>query len=211
MLASLLCVVAAYLLGCMSFAILTSWLFRLPDPRTYGSGNPGATNVLRSGKRAAALVTLIGDAGKGWVAVMLASRIAPLLGFGAETVAACGVAVFLGHLYPMFFGFKGGKGVATAFGVLLGLSLWLALVALGVFAVVLLVWRYVSLASVAAAIAAAVAAVMLFGWYAYAIAVIVLVVLIIWRHRANLQRLAAGTENKIAAARSAIPPSGPAT
>jgi acyl phosphate:glycerol-3-phosphate acyltransferase len=210
MLVSLVCIVAAYLIGCISFAILASWVFRLPDPRTYGSGNPGATNVLRSGKKAAALFTLIGDIGKGWLAVLLASRLAPSFGFGSGTVAACALAVFLGHLYPVYFGFKGGKGVATALGVLLGLSVWLAVAALAVFTVVLMASRYVSLASVAAGIAAAILSVILFGWTDYATAVIVLVAFVIWRHRSNLQRLIAGTENKLASNRAAMPPSDPA-
>ncbi len=206
MLVSLMCIAVAYLIGCISFAILASWMFRLPDPRTYGSGNPGATNVLRSGRKAAALVTLAGDTAKGWVAVALASRLAPVLGFGSGTIAACAVAVFLGHLYPVYFGFKGGKGVATALGVLLGLSAWLALAALAVFAVVLLACRYVSAASVAAGIAAAAVALVLFGWTEYGIAVIAIVALVIWRHRANVQRLRSGTEHKIFATRDALPP-----
>jgi len=206
MLASLFCIAAAYLIGCISFAILASWMFRLPDPRTYGSGNPGATNVLRSGRKAAALVTLAGDTAKGWIAVALASRLAPLLGFGSGTIAACAVAVFLGHLYPVYFGFKGGKGVATALGVLLGLSVWLALAALAVFAVVLLIGRYVSAASIAGGIAAVGAALALFGWSAYGVAVVAIVALVIWRHRANLQRLASGTERKIFGARATLPP-----
>jgi glycerol-3-phosphate acyltransferase PlsY len=206
MFASLVCIVAAYLIGCISFAILASWMFRLPDPRTYGSGNPGATNVLRSGRKAAALLTLAGDTAKGWIAVALASRLAPVLGFGSGTIAACALAVFLGHLYPVYFGFKGGKGVATALGVLLGLSVWLALAALAVFAVVLLICRYVSAASIAGGIAAVAAALVLFGWSAYGVAVIAIVALVIWRHRANLQRLASGTERKIFGARAALPP-----
>lgn len=206
MLASLVCIIAAYLIGCISFAILASWIFRLPDPRTYGSGNPGATNVLRSGRKAAALVTLAGDTAKGWIAVLLASRLAPVLGFGSATIAACALAVFLGHLYPVYFGFKGGKGVATALGVLLGLSVWLGLAALAVFALVLLAFRYVSAASVAAGIAAVVVALALFGWSAYGVAVVVVVALVIWRHRTNLQRLRRGTESKIFAARSVEPP-----
>jgi glycerol-3-phosphate acyltransferase PlsY len=211
MLASLVCIIAAYLIGCISFAILASWIFRLPDPRTYGSGNPGATNVLRSGRKAAALVTLAGDTAKGWIAVMLATRLAPVLGFGSATIAACALAVFLGHLYPVYFGFKGGKGVATALGVLLGLSVWLALAALAVFALVLLASRYVSAASVAAGIAAVVVALALFGWSAYGVAVVVVVALVIWRHRANLQRLRRGTESKIFAARRVEPPTDPAS
>jgi acyl phosphate:glycerol-3-phosphate acyltransferase len=210
MLVSAVFILAAYLIGCISFAIFASWLFRLPDPRTYGSGNPGATNVLRSGKKAAALLTLLGDIAKGWVAVMLAARLAPTFGLGSATIAACGLAAFLGHLYPVYFGFKGGKGVATALGVLLGFSVWLAVLSLAVFGIVLVVSRYVSLASVAAALAAAVLAVVLFGWSDYATAVIVLVAFVIWRHRSNLERLAAGTESKLASRRAAMPPSDPA-
>jgi len=210
MLASIVCVIAAYLIGCISFAILASSMFRLPDPRTYGSGNPGATNVLRSGKKAAALVTLLGDTAKGWVTVALAERLAPTLGFGPTTIAACALAVLLGHLYPVYFGFKGGKGVATALGVLLGLNVWLGLIALGVFIVVVMLWRYVSLASICAAIAAALVSVATFGWSAYAWAVLAVVAFVIWRHRANVQRLLAGTESKVASTRSAMPPSDPA-
>jgi glycerol-3-phosphate acyltransferase PlsY len=207
MLASFACVLGAYLIGCISFAILASRIFRLPDPRTYGSGNPGATNVLRSGKKAAAIVTLLGDTAKGVIAVLLAAVLAPRLGFGPNTIAACAVAVFLGHLYPVFFGFRGGKGVATALGVLLALSFWLALAALAVFAAALLLWRFVSLASVLAGIAAALTAVAQFGVGPYSCAVAFIVALVIWRHRANLQRLAAGTESKIGGARRAAPPS----
>jgi glycerol-3-phosphate acyltransferase PlsY len=129
---------------------------------------------------------------------------------GSATIAACGLAAFLGHLYPIYFGFKGGKGVATALGVLLGFSVWLALLSLAVFGIVLMVSRYVSLASVAAALAAAILSVVLFGWSDYATAVIVLVSFVIWRHRSNLERLIAGTESKLASRRAAMPPSDPA-
>jgi glycerol-3-phosphate acyltransferase PlsY len=207
MFASFACVLGAYLIGCISFAILASRLFRLPDPRTYGSGNPGATNVLRSGRKGAAIVTLLGDTAKGVVAVLLASYLAPRLGFGANTIAACAMSVFLGHLYPVFFGFRGGKGVATALGVLAALSVWLALGALVVFALALLFWRFVSLASVLAAIAAAFISVAQFGVHPYSVAVLFISALAIWRHRANLQRLATGTESKIGNARRAVPPS----
>lgn len=107
-------VLLAYLLGSVSFAVVSSWIFRLPDPRTYGSKNPGATNVLRSGKKAAAILTLLGDAGKGWLAVVLAQYYAPLWGVGDEGIAAVALAVFLGHVFPVFLRFQGGKGVATA-------------------------------------------------------------------------------------------------
>jgi len=206
----LLCVLVAYLIGSISFALLASWLFRLPDPRSYGSGNPGATNVLRSGKKAAAIFTLIGDAAKGLLAVMLAKLLAPSLGLGAGEIAVCGLAAFLGHLYPLYFGFRGGKGVATALGVLLGLNVTLALAALLTFIVVALVSRYVSLASVVAAIVAAALSPWLLGWGQAAIAVITLCGMVVWRHRANMQRLFSGTENRLKSRRRGDPPPGPA-
>ncbi len=192
-----LCVIGAYLIGSVSFAIVASWIFRLPDPRSYGSGNPGATNVLRSGKRAAALCTLLGDVAKGLVAVLLARHFAPLIGFGEATAAACAVAVFLGHLYPLYFRFKGGKGVATAAGILLGLSPCMALVALVVFTAAAVLTRYASLASILAALAAVAASPFLLGWGPDLAAVILIGALVVWRHRANIQRLRSGTEGKL--------------
>jgi acyl phosphate:glycerol-3-phosphate acyltransferase len=203
---SLLCVIAAYLLGSISFAIVASWIFRLPDPRSYGSGNPGATNVLRSGRKAAALVTLAGDAAKGLVAILAARYLAPVLGFGEMTVAACGVAVFLGHLYPVYFGFKGGKGVATALGVLLGLDVFVALVGLAVFAVVIIVARYVSLASVITATVLIVAAPVRLGLTPVAVAIAIIGALVIWRHRGNMARLLSGNERKLSFRSSEPPP-----
>ncbi len=192
-----LCVVGAYLIGSVSFAIVASWVFRLPDPRSYGSGNPGATNVLRSGKRAAALCTLLGDASKGLVAVLLARYFAPRVGFGEVTVAACALAVFLGHLYPLYFRFKGGKGVATAVGILLGLNPGVALVALVVFIAAAVLSRYASLASMLGALAAVVVSPILLGWGPDLTVVILIAALVIWRHRANIQRLQSGTEGKL--------------
>jgi glycerol-3-phosphate acyltransferase PlsY len=206
--ASLLCVVGAYLIGSVSFAIVASWLFRLPDPRSYGSGNPGVANVLRSGKRAAALCTLLGDAAKGLVAVLVARHLAPIFGFGETTVAACALAVVLGHLYPLYFRFKGGKGVSTAAGALLALSLWAALVALAVFVAAAGLFRYVSLASILAALAAVVVSPMLMGWGPDSGAVVLIVALIVWRHRANIQRLQLGTERKLSLRRSNAPRAG---
>ncbi len=205
--ASVLCVLGAYLIGSISFAIVASRIFRLPDPRSYGSGNPGATNVLRSGKRAAALCTLLGDVAKGFVAVALARHLAPVFGFGEATVAACALAVFLGHLYPLYFRFKGGKGVSTALGILLGLSPWMALVALVAFVAVAGLSRYASLASILAALAAVVVSPMFLGWGANSAAVILIAALVIWRHRANIQRLRSGTESKLVLRRSHAPPS----
>jgi acyl phosphate:glycerol-3-phosphate acyltransferase len=203
---SLLCVVAAYLIGSISFAIVASRIFRLPDPRSYGSGNPGATNVLRSGRKAAALVTLLGDATKGLVTILVARHLAPVLGFAEATVAACGVAVFLGHLYPVYFGFKGGKGVATALGVLLGLDVWIALVGLVVFALVAIISRYVSLASVVTATVLIVVALVQLGLTPIAAAIAIIAVLVIWRHRGNMVRLMSGSERKLSFRRSQAPP-----
>jgi len=201
-----LCIVGAYLIGSVSFAIVTSWVFRLPDPRSYGSGNPGATNVLRSGRRAAALCALLGDAAKGLIAVLLARRFAPVIGFGEVTVAACALAVFLGHLYPVYFHFKGGKGVATAFGILLGLNPEVALAALIVFVVVAVLARYASLASILGALTAAVVSPILLDSGPDLAAVIVIAAWVIWRHRANIHRLQSGTESKLHLRRNAAPP-----
>jgi len=203
---NLLAVICGYLIGSISFAVVSSWLFGLPDPRSYGSGNPGATNVLRSGKKAAAAATLIGDATKGAVAVLLARAAAPSLGLSQTAVAAVAVAAFLGHLYPAFFGFKGGKGVATAFGLLVVLSGWVALAAGAAFLGVVLVSRYVSFGSVAAALVAAVMAPLVLGASPAAIAVVSMAVLVIFRHRANIRRLIQGKETKLRLGRSRPPP-----
>src|SRR5258706_15299651 len=140
-------ILTAYLIGSLSFAIIVSRAFGLPDPRSYGSRNPGATNVLRMGKKLAALFTLIGDGGKGWLAVFLAARYAAGYGVDATGVAACAVAVFLGHLFPLFFGFKGGKGVSTAGGILLAIDPWLGLATLATWIVIAVLFRYSSLAA----------------------------------------------------------------
>ena len=206
--ASIICVVGAYLIGSVSFAVLASRIFRLPDPRTYGSGNPGAANVLRSGKLAAALFTLFGDAAKGVAAVLLARLLAPTFGLGPITVALCALAVVLGHLYPVFFGFKGGKGVATSFGALLALSPWAALVAVAVFLLVVALFRYVSLASILAAGAAAAVGPFLLNWGAESAAVLAIAMLVVWRHRANIQRLQHGTESKLNMRRRDAPRTG---
>ena len=203
---SLLCVIAAYLIGSISFAIVASRIFGLPDPRSYGSGNPGATNVLRSGRKAAALVTLLGDAAKGLVTILGVRYLAPALSFAEVTVAACAVAVFLGHLYPVYFRFKGGKGVATALGVLLGLDAWIALVGVAVFALVAVVSRYVSLASVVTAAVLIVVAPVQLGLTPIAAAIAIIAVLVIWRHRGNLARLVSGTESKLGARGNETPP-----
>jgi len=182
-------ILAAYCLGSISFAIVVSGLLRLPDPRSYGSKNPGATNVLRTGRRAAAVLTLAGDAGKGWAAVWLAS-------FFTTEVALAGLAAFLGHLFPVFHRFQGGKGVATAAGVLFGLDWRVGLGAVITWLVIVACLRYSSLASLIAALFAPFAAALLLGWQT-AVIVGVMSVLLFWRHRGNIARLVAGTEPRL--------------
>jgi len=198
----LLAVVAAYLIGSLSFAVIVSRVMGLNDPRTYGSGNPGATNVLRSGSKAAAAVTLLLDAVKGWLPVVLVKWFGADLGLGDGTVALVGLAAFLGHLYPVFFGFVGGKGVATALGVLLGISGWLGLATALTWLIVAVFFRYSSLAALIASVFAPVYYVLCSGlvWDAeppITAAVVVMAMLLIWRHRENIQRLMAGKESKL--------------
>ena len=197
-------VLAAYLVGSLSFAVIVSQLMGLNDPRSYGSKNPGATNVLRSGSKKAAILTLLLDAVKGWLPVALILTFGEPYGLGTGVAAVAGLAAFLGHLYPVFFGFKGGKGVATAVGVLVGVNAWLALATVGTFAIVVYFSRYVSLASIVAAVFAPVF--YLFGdgvaWQAAGAEVLCLAVmalLLVWRHRENINRLLAGTESKLGA------------
>ncbi|HVL34552.1 MAG TPA: glycerol-3-phosphate 1-O-acyltransferase PlsY [Burkholderiales bacterium] len=199
-LAFALSIVAAYLLGSVSFAIVVSRLLRLPDPRSYGSRNPGATNVLRTGRRAAAALTLAGDFGKGWLAVALAWHL------GGDAPAA-GMAVFLGHLYPAFHRFQGGKGVATAAGVLFGFNLWLGIATVATWVAIAVFFRYSSLAALVAALFAPVYAWWLFGLSPILPVVAAIALLLIWRHRENLRRLAAGTESRIGEKKAS--PSGP--
>jgi glycerol-3-phosphate acyltransferase PlsY len=191
----------AYLIGSLSFAVIVSRAFGLPDPRSYGSGNPGATNVLRSGKRVAALLTLAGDGGKGWLAVFLAARYAADYGVGAEGVAACAVAVFLGHILPVFFRFKGGKGVSTAGGILLAIHPWLGLATLATWIVIALFFRYSSLAAIVSAAFAPLYAFFMsllgFELGSTLPAVILMSALLVWRHKANILKLVAGKEHRI--------------
>jgi acyl phosphate:glycerol-3-phosphate acyltransferase len=184
-------IVAAYLIGSISFGIIVSKLYRLPDPRTVGSGNIGATNVARSGKKSAAILTLLGDAFKGWLPVWMALHANMLI----WVVACVGLAVFLGHLYPIFHKFKGGKGVATALGVMLGISGWLALGAISVWAVTFSISRISSLAALVAAVTAPVIAWYLLSPYPnYVWLVLVMSIFLVWRHKTNIQKLLAGTE-----------------
>jgi len=194
---ALIFVVCAYLIGSVSFAVLMSKAFGLADPRSYGSGNPGATNVLRSGKKAAAALTLLGDAAKGWLAVFLAIRFAPHDAQGLMIVALVAIAVFLGHVFPVFLEFKGGKGVATALGVLLALSGWIGLLVIGTWLLVAVVFRYSSLAALIAAIAAPIYAMLFQLRPELVLATAIMSMLLIWRHKSNIQNLMTGKESKI--------------
>lgn len=192
----------AYLLGSLSFAVLVSRAMGMADPRSYGSGNPGATNVLRSGNKLAAVLTLFLDAFKGWLAVWLAMVFGPALGLSMPGVALVAVAVFLGHLFPVFFHFKGGKGVATAAGVLLAIQPWLGLATLATWLIVAVFFRYSSLAALVAAVFAP-----FYYWFggdlawvtdpALLLALILISALLIWRHRANIGKLMRGEESRI--------------
>lgn len=202
-LAPVLATLAAYLIGSLSFAVIVSRAFGLADPRSYGSGNPGATNVLRSGKKAAAILTLVLDAAKGALPVWAVQQFGAAHGLGLGTVALVGLAAFIGHLWPVFFRFKGGKGVATAAGVLLAFNPWLALATLASFAIILFFFRYVSLASIVAAVFAPFYQLLIWRPGPLAAAIVVMSILLVWRHSANIQRLLAGTEQKLGAKKRA--------
>ena len=191
--------VVAYLIGSISFAVVMSKAFGLSDPRTYGSKNPGATNVLRSGNKKAAIATLVGDAAKGWFAVWLAMRLGGQFEVGDFGIALVALAVFLGHLYPIFFKFVGGKGVATALGVLIGLNVWLGLATLVTWLVIAYAFRYSSLAALVSAIFAPFYFCLLFGTdeKEKLLAVIIMSVLLLYTHRANIGNLLAGKETRI--------------
>ena len=188
---------AAYLIGSVSFAIVVSKIFRLADPRTFGSGNPGATNVLRTGNKAAAALTLLGDCVKGVVPVALAVYFDERLALGDAGIALVSIAVFAGHLWPLFFRFKGGKGVATALGVLLGLNPILGLATLSTWIVIAYAFRYSSLAALISALFAPFYYTLLFGLNPIGFSVVVMSALLIWRHRGNIGNLIAGKESKI--------------
>lgn len=192
----------AYLLGSLSFAVIVSHVMGLNDPRTYGSKNPGATNVLRSGSKAAAVVTLLLDALKGWLPVVLVRWYGRRWGLDDGTVALVGLAAFLGNLYPVFFRFQGGKGVATALGVLFGVDALLGLAAGAIWLLMAVVFRYSSLSSLTAAVAAPLVYVLASGtaWYAETpvlLALVAMAALLVYRHRENIQRLLAGTESRL--------------
>lgn len=202
MVASLVAVIAAYLAGSLSFAVIVSRAMGLRDPRSYGSGNPGATNVLRSGSKVAALLTLLLDGFKGWLPVALVHVFGAPYGLGTGTEALVGLAAFLGHLFPIYFGFKGGKGVATSAGVLLGFAPWLGVATIATWLIIAVFFRYSSLAACVAAIFAP-AYYFLGGGIAWTLhapifwAIVIMALLLLERHRGNLGRLMSGTESKI--------------
>ncbi|WP_206953808.1 glycerol-3-phosphate 1-O-acyltransferase PlsY [Trinickia acidisoli] len=193
----LIATVAAYLIGSISFAVIVSAAMGLADPRSYGSKNPGATNVLRSGNKIAAILTLVGDAFKGWLAVWLVARFGPNYGLGDTAVALAAIAVFLGHLYPVFFKFKGGKGVATAAGVLLAINPVLGLATALTWLIIAFFFRYSSFAALVSAVFAPLFDIFMFGANRIAWAVFAMSALLIWRHRGNIAKLIAGKESRI--------------
>lgn len=201
--------VAAYLVGSLSFAVILSRVFGLADPRSYGSGNPGATNVLRSGNRKAAVLTLVFDALKGFVPVLLCLAFGGRVGLTAETAAWVGLAAFAGHLWPVFFGFKGGKGVATAAGVLMAWNPLLAVATLASFVIVVHFSRYVSLGSMVAAVFAPFYQALIWGVSPALLALGVMSLLLVWRHEGNIRKLLGGTESKFGAAAAAKPAAPP--
>lgn len=206
----LLAVLVGYLIGSLSFAVIVSRLMGLSDPRTFGSKNPGATNVLRSGSKAAAILTLLLDAAKGWLPVALVKWYGPAYGLGDGTLALVGLAAFLGHVFPVFFRFAGGKGVATALGVLLGFSGWLGLATALIWLLMAVVFRYSSLASITAALLVPVVYVLGDGglWLMrknVALGVAVMSLLLLYRHAENINRLIKGTESKLGKKASPTP------
>jgi glycerol-3-phosphate acyltransferase PlsY len=197
MLASLGILVAAYLIGSISFAVVSSKAFRLPDPKSYGSGNPGATNVLRTGNKAAALMTLIGDGAKGWLAVWLAQTFGPALGAADWVVPLSAIAVFVGHVFPVFHGFEGGKGVATGAGIVLALHWPLGLALAALWVVMAFGFKISSLAALTAAVLMPIGAFYVFGNTPNAWAMLPIAVLLVWRHKSNIRQLVEGRERPI--------------
>jgi len=195
--AIVLALLAGYAIGSLSFAVIISRVMGLADPRSYGSGNPGATNVLRSGNKAAAILTLAFDALKGYVPVLLALIFGPRFGLGEGTAAFVGLAAFLGHLWPVFFRFQGGKGVATAAGVLLALNPWLGAATLATWLIIAAFFRYSSLASLVSAAFAPFYQALIWGVEPALLAIAVMSLLLVWRHEGNIRKLLAGKESKI--------------
>jgi len=197
MMAALVSIVVAYLIGSVSFAVVASRAFGLPDPHTYGSGNPGATNVLRTGNRKAAVLTLIGDAAKGWFAVWLATRMVAAYEVPSWTIAAVALAVFVGHIFPVFHRFAGGKGVATAAGIVLGLHWPLGLALLVVWLAIAFGFKVSSLAALVAALFAPIGSFYVFGNSTISWTMVVIALLLFWRHRTNIRELVSGRERRI--------------
>jgi glycerol-3-phosphate acyltransferase PlsY len=193
----------AYLIGSVSFAVVVSRAMGLPDPHTYGSKNPGATNVLRTGKKIAAALTLLGDAMKGWLAVFLTDHFYSTEVPAAYKMAAVAVAVVIGHMYPVFHRFQGGKGVSTALGVLVALNVWLAAGAASTWIIIVMFFRVSSLAALLAAVSAPVYCYLLYEIHPYTLAVTIISLLLIWRHRTNIRKLIAGTESRLGEKNSA--------
>ena len=208
---ALIAIILAYLIGSLSFAVIVSWAMGLPDPHSYGSGNPGATNVLRTGKKLAAILTLTGDAGKGWFAVWLAQKYATDFGLTPFAIAGVALSVFLGHLFPVYFKFLGGKGVATAFGILFAINVWLGFATLSTWIIIAFFFRYSSLAAIVASVFAPLYCFFLFGFSAALPAVILMSALLVWRHRENIRKLMAGTESKLGAKKTATDDAGDET
>lgn len=198
--------VAAYLVGSLSFAVIVSRVMGLADPRSYGSKNPGATNVLRSGNKAAALMTLAFDALKGFVPVLLVLKYGQSHGLGETQAAFVGLAAFIGHLWPVFFRFQGGKGVATAAGVLMAVNPLLGVATLLSFALIVAFSRYVSLGAMVAAVFAPFYQALIWGPEPFILPLIVMSLLLVWRHEANIRKLLAGTESKLGHKPAAAPP-----
>jgi glycerol-3-phosphate acyltransferase PlsY len=208
----LLAALAGYLIGSLSFAVIVSRAMGLSDPRSYGSGNPGATNVLRSGNKAAAILTLVFDALKGYLPVLAVVIWGPRWGLGEGTAALVGLAAFIGHLWPVFFRFQGGKGVATAAGVIFALNPVLGLFTLATWAIIAWFSRYSSLAAIVSAAFAPMYQLLIWEAGPTALALIIMALLLVWRHQANIKKLLAGTESKLgqkasAAAKPAVKPS----
>ncbi len=204
---ALVAIVAAYLVGSLSFAVIVSRGFGLADPRSYGSHNPGATNVLRSGHRPAAIATLALDALKGYLPVLAVLIWGPRFGLGVGTAAAVGLAAFVGHLWPVLFRFQGGKGVATAAGVLFALNPLLGAATLASWAIIVYFFRYVSLASIVAALFAPFYQLLIWGADMMVLAIAVMSLLLVWRHEPNIRKLLAGTESRLG--QKAAPPPAP--
>ena len=196
----------AYLIGSLSFAVIVSRAMGLADPRSYGSKNPGATNVLRTGNRAAAVLTLALDVLKGYVPVLLVLAFGPRFGLSETVAAFAGLAAFVGHVWPLFFRFQGGKGVASAAGALMAINPWLGLATVLSFAIIVAFSRYVSLASIIAAAFAPFYQALIWGLESSLLAIAVMSLLLIWRHEGNIKKLLAGTENKLGHKAQAAPP-----